>query len=195
MQIVVGLGNPGPEYEGTRHNLGFRVIDVLADQFDIAVDRRLPRGVWGRGALGGTEVVLGRPSSFVNLSGASLLEMLGTFTSDAAELIVVHDDLDLGVGEIRVKRGGSGGGHRGIESIINRLGTDSFGRVRIGIGRPPGRQDPADFVLRRFGKHELEIVDEAVERAGDAVVAIVREGLPEAMNRFNRGARLEPPVD
>lgn len=186
MEVVVGLGNPGPDYVDTRHNLGFRVVARLADELGSDVSRSLPRSVWGPATVGDRKIVLARPLRFVNASGEAVLELLRAHSADTSDLTVVHDDLDLRLGQIRVRAGGASGGHRGVQSIIDALGTERFKRVRIGLGRPPGRKDPARFVLERFSKREISVAEEAIVVAAEAVLVIVSDGASEAMNRFNK---------
>ncbi|MBA2324089.1 MAG: aminoacyl-tRNA hydrolase [Pseudonocardiales bacterium] len=186
--LVVGLGNPGPKYFDTRHNVGFAVVERLAER---AGERfRAHKGSgntadMAEARLDGRRVVLAKPRSYVNLSGGPVAGMLRWFGLAATELVVVHDDLDLGFGTVRLKRGGGEGGHNGLRSISQSLGTRDYLRVRFGIGRPPGRQDPADFVLRRFSAGERSELDLAVELAADAVQALLADGLEPTQNRFH----------
>jgi PTH1 family peptidyl-tRNA hydrolase len=184
--MVVGLGNPGPKYADTRHNVGFAVVERLADR---AGERFRPhkgsQADVADGRLAGTRVVLAKPRSYMNLSGGPVSAVLRYYGGSAASLIVVHDDLDLGFGTIRLKRGGGEGGHNGLRSISQSLGSKDYLRARFGIGRPPGRMDPADFVLRRFSAAERTEVDLAVELCADAVEALLTDGLEPAQNRFH----------
>lgn len=183
--LVVGLGNPGPKYADTRHNVGFAVVERLAAR---AGGRfKAHRGVAdvAEARLAGTRVVLAKPRSYMNVSGGPVAGVLRYYGVAADALIVVHDDLDLGFGTIRLKRGGGEGGHNGLRSISQSLGTRDYLRARFGIGRPPGRQDPADFVLRRFSSAERTEVALAVELCADAVEALLSDGLEHAQNRFH----------
>ncbi len=186
MFIVAGLGNPGKEYDNTRHNVGFSVIDELAtrNQATIKEDKKFVAG-WFKFLLDDKKVVGAKPLTFMNESGLSVSKLIRFFKIPAANLIVVYDDLDLEQAQIRVKRGGSSGGHLGLTSIINSLGTQDFYRVRIGIGRPPDRMDPAAYVLQRLRKKELESISFAVADAADAVEEIIQSGLEKAMNKYN----------
>ena len=186
MYLVAGLGNPGAQYERTRHNLGFRVIDVLADNLKTALSEHENQALWGEASLSGERIVLVKPLTFVNLSGQCIKALLKEFSIVPQELIVIHDDLDLHLGEIRLKGRGGSGGHKGVESIVASLGTENFARVRLGIGRPPGRQDPADYVLRPFTKRQQEQVDFILGEAAQAVISIIKYGLEKAMNVFNK---------
>lgn len=184
--LVVGLGNPGPDYADTRHNVGFRVVELLAGR---AGGGRFSRHRSNtdvlEGRLAGRRAVLAKPRSYMNVSGGPVAGLVRYFSVPVEDLVVVHDDLDLGFGVVRLKRGGGEGGHNGLRSISASLGTRDFLRVRFGIGRPPGRQDPADYVLTRFSGAERKELDLAVDLAADAVEALLAEGLEPAQNRFH----------
>lgn len=185
--LVVGLGNPGPAYAGNRHNVGQHVADVLADRVGLTFKSHKAGAVVAEGRLspGGPRVVLAKPGSYMNLSGGPVAQ-LAKFTKIPIErIVVIHDDLDLDFDVVRVKVGGGHGGHNGLRDLIARLGGADFVRVRVGIGRPPGRQDPADFVLRDFSIDERKQLPVLLEDAADAVVAVVAEGALAAQNRFN----------
>lgn len=186
MNIVVGLGNPGTEYESTRHNVGFMVVERLARAIGIALDKKTRLARWGEGAVSGTPVTLAEPRTFMNNSGLAVKELLKAADTGPEKLVVVYDDLDLEPGQIRVRQNGGSGGHKGIISIAHQIDSDAFVRVRVGIGRPPGRQDPARYVLSPFGKREREDMEVAIERAADAVAYLISEGVTKAMNEFNR---------
>lgn len=183
---MVGLGNQGQEHKETRHNVGFMVIDRLASRLGIVLGSVGNKTIWGSGKAEEVEVILAKPLAYVNLSGQSIDELLVKFAASPAGLLVIHDDLDLPRGVIRVKKKGGSGGHNGLKSIIGSLQTGDFGRVRIGIGRPPGRQDPARFVLSPFTKRQWAEMDVALEQAADAVVSIITEGIESAMNTYNK---------
>ena len=185
MRVIAGLGNPGPRYAGTRHNIGFAVIDALADRLRVKAGGKAHGAFVGKARISGEEALLVKPQTFMNRSGDAVRPILDGARSDPAELIVIHDDLDLPLGRIRVKKSGGGGGHNGVASIIAALGTGGFVRVRLGVGRPLDGRDPADYVLSNFSRDELETVRKTVETAVDAVVSIVIEGPDKAMNRFN----------
>jgi len=184
---VVGLGNPGREYDGTRHNIGFEVVDALAAQAREGF-RRHKRAVAmvAEGRLDGQRTILAKPMTFMNNSGSAVAGLAGFYRIRPEHLIAVHDDLDLPLGGLRVKTGGGDGGHNGLKSIRSSMGTGDFTRVRVGIGRPPGRMDPAAYVLRRFAGAERTEADLAVGEAADAVLAVMADGVPTAQNRFNR---------
>jgi len=193
MKIIVGLGNPGSRYRLNRHNVGFRCIDYMADKFSIPLKKRLCRSDTGQGSIAGCEVLLIKPRTFVNLSGEAIACLLDKFHAGPGELIVIHDDLDLPVGGIRLRLGGKSGGHRGIKSAIDCLGSPDFNRVRIGISRPGNKgsrcadeDEIVDYVLGDFPREEEEVIKAAVAGVAEAVECILKDGLETAMNRFNR---------
>jgi PTH1 family peptidyl-tRNA hydrolase len=183
--LIVGLGNPGPEYRNTRHNVGFRVIECLAERHRIDAGRGERRALVGRGSIRGTAVLLVRPVTFMNLSGEAVGPLMRHYSLSPAHVLVVHDDMDLPTGRVRVRPGGGAGGHNGLRSLIQHLGTEEFPRVKIGVGRPHSGAAGIDHVLGKFGRGEGEIISEAIERAADAVEVVLAEGLTAAMNRFN----------
>ena len=181
--LVVGLGNPGPEYAGTRHNVGFHVVELLAARAGGGrFSRHKSNADVLEGRLAGRRVVLAKPRTYMNVSGGPVAGLVRYY---GGELVVVHDDLDLGFGVVRLKQGGGEGGHNGLRSISTSLGTKDYLRVRFGIGRPPGRQDPADFVLKRFSATERKELDFAVDLAADATEALLADGLEPTQNRFH----------
>ena len=185
MKIVAGLGNPGDRYKETRHNIGFHVLDELACRWNCPPwKHRYEAEVSEHRAIG--PVLLVKPQTFMNLSGVAVREAAKFYKAPSTDIIVVHDDLDLAVGRLRIRERGGSGGHRGIESILVELGTDEFVRVRFGVGRPPDGWESADYVLGKFLPAEHEGVRAAVIKAADAVEAILKEGAAPAMNRFNR---------
>lgn len=184
--LVVGLGNPGPDYAGTRHNIGFRVVELLATRAGGGrFSKHRSNSDVLEGRLAGRRVVLAKPRTYMNVSGAPVANLAKYFSVPLEDLVVVHDDLDLGFGVIRLKRGGGEGGHNGLRSITSAVGTRDYLRVRFGIGRPPGRQDPADYVLKRFSGAEAKEFDFAVDLAADAAEALLTDGLEPAQNRFH----------
>jgi len=183
--VVVGLGNPGREYADTRHNVGFRVVDELARRHGIRVEDKKYRSLIGSGSIGGCPILLVKPQTFMNDSGRAVQSVLGYRNMAFQQIIVVYDDVDLPLGRVRVRQRGSAGGHHGIESMIRELGTEEFGRVKIGIGRPTER-DVTDFVLHPFHASERDDADQAVTRAADAVELIVAEGFERAMQAVHR---------
>ena len=186
MYVIVGLGNPGKKYENTRHNVGFRCIDMLADAHNISVLECKHKAMVGKGYIDGTKVVLVKPQTFMNLSGESIRACMDFFKIDPEEeLIVVYDDISLAPGQLRVRGKGSAGGHNGIKNIILHTGGQKFPRVRVGVGEKPADFDLADYVLGHFSKEDQKLMDEAFKEAGAAVVEIMVGGIDSAMNKFN----------
>jgi PTH1 family peptidyl-tRNA hydrolase len=186
--LVVGLGNPGPAYRGNRHNVGVMVLDLLAERVGGRFSKHRARADVVEGRLGpppAPRVVLAVPRSYMNESGGPVAGLCNFYKIPVEQLVVVHDELDLPYGSLRLKRGGGDNGHNGLRSITRSLGSREYLRVRFGIGRPPGRMDPADFVLRDFSAVERKDLDVHVDRAADAVEALVRDGLESAQNRYN----------
>ncbi len=184
--VVAGLGNPGAEYARSRHNAGFYVLDRLAEMHAVNFARRKFKGLIAEATLGGARVALVKPETCYNLSGECVAAVLGYFKAPPARLIVVHDDLDLEAGRLRLKQGGGDAGNRGVRSIAQALGAAGFFRVRAGIGRPPPGEASRDYVLRAMSAQEFRAFAPAVERAARAAEAIVAEGLERAMGRFNQ---------
>lgn len=187
MYLIVGLGNPGRQYEATRHNMGFDTVDYLVEK------HRVPQGgvkfnaMYGKGVIGGERVILMKPLSFMNLSGGPVRDVAGYFKIDPeTEMIVIYDDIDLEPGQLRIRKQGSAGGHNGIKDIIRQLGTDKFLRIKVGVGAKPKGWDLADHVLSRFTDSDRKLVDETIGRAGDAVEMIISRGADTAMNEYNR---------
>lgn len=186
MRVIIGLGNPGPEYRKTRHNVGFWVVDRLAERWGARLSRRAFLSVVGDVAWQGEKILLVRPQTYMNRSGEAVVRVRDFYHLTLSDLVVIHDDLDLPLGRIRIKRGGGGtGGNRGIASLIAALGSKDFVRVKLGIGRPPGRQDPADFVLQPFTPLEEAFILPAVDQAVEAVETVVSDGVEKAMAHFN----------
>ena len=183
--LVVGLGNPGPAYAGNRHNVGAMVVDLLAARMSARFKAHKARAEVVEGRLGAQRVVLAKPRSYMNESGGPVAALLGYFSVPVDRLVVVHDELDLPYGGLRLKLGGGDNGHNGLKSLRRSLGTGDFHRVRVGIGRPPGRMDAATFVLRDFSGAERTTLELEVDRAADAVEALVTQGLDTAQNTFN----------
>ena len=183
--LVVGLGNPGTRYAATRHNAGFLVVDLLADRIGGRFKAHRSRCDVVEGRLAGLPVVLAKPKSYMNESGGPIVAVARFYKVPIERITVVHDDLDLPFGALRLKSGGGDGGHNGLRSATSALGSKDYARVRFGIGRPPGRQDPADYVLREFGAAERKDVPYLVDRAADAVEILLAQGLEAAQNKFN----------
>ena len=185
MKLIVGLGNPDRRYRHTRHNVGWEVIDRVGRRLGIAVDQEDGWATIGGGTVGRRRVLLAKPQTYVNLSGTAVADLRRRHRVKIEDLVVVVDDLDLPLGRLRLRPGGSHGGHNGLRSIIDALGSDAFPRLRVGIGRPPEGMDPAQFVLTPFTAEERATMDPALERAAEAIETVIREGLQAAMNRFN----------
>ncbi len=193
MFIIAGLGNPDRQYEGTRHNVGFDVIDRLADKYNIAVDVKKHRALLGKGVIEGQKVILAKPQTYMNLSGESIRSLVDYYKIDGEhELLVIYDDINLGVGQLRIREKGSAGGHNGIKNIIAHLGTQVFPRIRVGVGEKPSRYDLADYVLGHFSKAEKELMDEGYDHAVKAVGMILSGRIGDAMSEYNRKKKEEP---
>ncbi len=184
-QLIVGLGNPGPRYAGTRHNAGFLVVDLLADRLHASFKAHKGRVDLVEGRVAGVPVVLAKPKAYMNESGGPVASISRFFKIPVERITVVHDELDLPFGTLRLKRGGGDGGHNGLRSTSTALGSREYARVRLGIGRPPGRQDPAEYVLREFATAERKELGFVLDRAADAVEMLVAQGLAAAQNAFN----------
>lgn len=185
--VVVGLGNPGAEYENTRHNAGFMVVDLLAENLRVSYWKDEAGSKVGLVRFGDGDLVLAKPQAFMNLSGKPVAKLLRAYGVKPADLIVVHDDLDIPEESVRVKRGGGHGGHNGLRSLIDALGTPEFTRVRVGIGRPPGRQDSAAFVLEPMRKDVAERLAAVMPHAAQAVLHVLEHGVDSAMRECNAG--------
>lgn len=187
MYIIVGLGNPDRKYQNTRHNIGFDVIDVIAEKNHITVGEKKHKAVIGKGVVGGQKAILVKPQTYMNLSGESVRQVIDFYKADERdELIVISDDVSLSVGQIRIRKKGSAGGHNGLKNIILHLGHDEFQRVKMGVGEKPEGYDLVDHVLGHFSKEEREIMDESAQRAADAVEVMIRDGADAAMNLYNK---------
>ena len=187
MYLIVGLGNPGRQYEATRHNMGFDVIDKLVEEYQVPQAGVKFNAMYGKGRIGGQPVILMKPLSYMNLSGGPIREMANYFKiNPETEMIVIYDDIDLEPGQLRIRKKGSAGGHNGIKDIIRRLGTEKFIRIRVGVGAKPKDWDLADFVLGHFSDSDRKLVDEGINDAAEAVEMILSEGVDAAMNKYNR---------
>ena len=185
--LVVGLGNPGDRYASSRHNIGARVVERLSQRWGRRLRKvRFLAAEAAEGKLGGETVWLLRPAAFMNVSGPPVASFARKRKVDVDRIVACHDEIDLSFGSLKLKQGGSTAGHNGLRSLVQALGDDGFHRVRLGVGRPPGREDPADYVLEPFAKRERDEADLLVEKAADAVETLIREGLGAAQDRFNR---------
>lgn len=186
MKIIAGLGNPGREYAGTRHNIGFSVIEQLADQYNISMTEKKHKAVYGRGRIEGEKVILLEPQTYMNLSGESILDAVQYYKLDPEQdLLVIYDDIDLEAGRLRIRAKGSAGGHNGVKNIIANLGTQIFPRIRVGVGAKPKGWDLVDHVLGRFSREELPLIEEGKKAACQAVGIIIGQGVEAAMNQMN----------
>lgn len=183
MFLIVGLGNPGREYDNTRHNIGFHAIDIIADKYNIDVNRIKFKGVYGEGFIGGEKVMLLKPTTYMNLSGESIREVMDFYKLDLDQILVIYDDISLDVGKLRIREKGSAGGHNGIKSIIAHTGSEVFSRIKIGVGQPKG--DLVNHVLGKFSSEESEILNEVLEVVASATEVIIKEDTKEAMNKYN----------
>ena len=191
MYLIVGLGNPGRQYEATRHNMGFDTVDCLIEKHNVPQGGVKFNAMYGKGIIGGDKAILMKPLSFMNLSGGPVRDMVNFFKIDPEkELIVISDDIDLAPGQLRIRKQGSAGGHNGLKDIIQKLGTQNFVRIKIGVGAKPQGWDLADHVLSRFPDSERKLVDEAIREAADAVEKIIAQGPDAAMNEYNRKKKI-----
>ena len=187
MFLIVGLGNPGKQYENIRHNVGFDAIDVLVDEYRIPSSGKQHKAMYGKGVIEGQKVILAKPLTYMNLSGEAVRAMVDYYKIDPeTELLVIFDDISLAPGNIRIRKKGSAGGHNGIKSIITHLGTQNFQRIKVGVGEKPKNWDLADYVLGTFSKDDRKLVDEALERTAKAAALIVQGEIDEAMNLYNK---------
>lgn len=192
MYVIAGLGNPKKEYENTRHNIGFAVIDMLAERHNIRINEAKHKGLLGRGYINGEKVILVKPLTYMNLSGECIREVLDYYKVDPKEnLIVIHDDISLEPGNLRIRKKGSAGGHNGLKNIILHLGHDTFQRIKVGVGEKPEGYDLADYVLEHFSGTEKKIMEETAQKACDAVEVMMKDGPDAAMNRFNSKSKKE----
>lgn len=185
MYVIVGLGNPGKQYNKTRHNVGFDVIDMLAKEYGISVTKIKHKALIGEGRIGTEKVLLVKPQTYMNLSGETLIDIYNYYKVDLENIVVIYDDIDLDVGKLRIRKKGSAGTHNGMRSIVKCLGSTEFPRVRVGVSKPMPGQNLADFVLSRFRKEEADDLAMGLEKACNAVDCIIRENLDLAMNNYN----------
>lgn len=185
-RIIVGLGNPGKQYAYNRHNAGFMVVDRLAERHGLKFARMMHKGLVALGEIEGHKVALVKPQTFMNLSGESVVPIVKFYKSEPGELLVVYDELDLPAGQLRMRPKGGSGGHNGMKSIIARLGNEDFPRLRVGVGRPPGRRDPKDFLLDDFTRDELTALEPTFDRAVEGIRRWLTDGIDNAMNFVNK---------
>lgn len=185
MKIIVGLGNPGSEYEKTRHNTGFMVIDKIAEKYNIEIKKEKSKALIGMGEINGEKVMLVKPQTFMNLSGEAVRGIMDFYKESEDNLLIAFDDIDLELGNIRIKERGSAGTHNGMKSVVQNVGTTNFKRVKVGIGKPKGSMDLVNYVLGRFSDDELKILTESIEKAVEAIEIIVSGNVSKAMNLYN----------
>ncbi len=185
MKVIVGLGNPGPQYAETRHNIGFLFVDGLAEALGLQFRTKF-QGLWTEGSVQGERLFLLKPQTFMNLSGRSVKELVHFYKVAAEEVLIVHDDMDLPMGKLRLRNQGSAGGHNGIRSILSELGVETFWRLKLGVGRPPKEWDPARYVLSPFGESELPTVEDLLERAEKVANLWIQGDTGRAMNLYHR---------
>ncbi|MDD4923427.1 MAG: aminoacyl-tRNA hydrolase [Dehalococcoidales bacterium] len=192
MKLIIGLGNPGQGYSKSRHNIGFMCLKHFAHEHSINFDKKQADARTGRGTVEGTEVVLAKPQTYMNLSGQSVNRLMHKFKLKPSDIIVIHDDMDLPLGKVRIRAGGSSGGHKGIDSIIRDIGTRDFVRIKVGIGRPEKDTDDnyydddiVDFVLNSFSPEEKKLIEPSIEKVSDAILCLLTEEVETAMNKFN----------
>lgn len=189
MYIIAGLGNPGKEYETTRHNIGFETIDYLSDKYNVRVNKLKFKSLYGETNIGGEKVFLVKPQTFMNLSGEAIREFSAFYKVPAENIIIINDDISLAVGKMRIRRKGSAGGHNGLKSIIYQLNTDNFPRIKIGVGAPENKDyDLANYVLGRFSKEEISVLEDIIIKASEAIEEIIKRGIDSAMNKYNHSA-------
>lgn len=191
MKIIIGLGNPTREYQATRHNVGFDAVTRICDDFNIRLDTKEHKALCGRGYIGGEKVILAQPQTYMNLSGESVRALVDYYKLTSEDIIVICDDINLDVGQLRVRKKGSAGGHNGLKNIIALLGTQEFTRIRVGVGEKPEKWDLADYVLGRFPKEEEPVIREALARVSKACECIITDGVEAAMNRYNQKTSAE----
>ena len=185
MKAIIGLGNPGMKYAGTRHNIGFDAVTAIADKYNLSINNKKFKGVYADGHIAGEKVLLVQPQTFMNLSGECVREVADFYKLNPDEIIIICDDINLDVGRLRIRKKGSAGGHNGLKNIIAHLGTEEFPRIRVGVGEKTEGWDLADYVLARFDKDSEPVIREALANAVGAVETWISEGIDAAMNRFN----------
>ncbi len=183
--LIIGLGNPGREYRNTRHNIGFMVVDQLALELNCKLSKVQNKAIVGNTRIGEVRLILAKPQTYMNLSGSSISSLRKFYKVDLSRMLVIHDDVDVPFGQIRMRPGGGSAGQKGVESTIQQLGSKSFPRLRMGIGQPPGQMNSADYVLQTFDKGDEQELSDFIQRASKAVQCFITEGLDSAMNKFN----------
>ena len=185
MYLIVGLGNPEEDYSKTRHNMGFNAINKLAKQVGIEVNKKKFKGLYGTGIIENEKVILLKPQTYMNLSGESIREIIDFYKIKPEEIIVIYDDMDIEPGIIKIRKQGGAGGHNGMKSVISHLNTQNFARIRVGIGMPQNKEDSISYVIGAMKKQDEEILELATDKAKDAILEIIKNGIDKAMNKFN----------
>ena len=185
MYLIVGLGNPEEEYNKTRHNMGFKAINKIAEKYNMQLNKCKFQGLYESGLIENQKVILIKPQTFMNLSGNCVKEIVDFYKIDKENILVIYDDMDIGPGQIKIRKKGSAGGHNGMKSIIKMLGTEEFARIRIGIGRPKHNGDEINYVIGSIPEEEIPSLEEGIEKAKEAVIEILKNGIDIAMNKFN----------
>lgn len=185
MKLIVGLGNPGPEYDRTRHNMGFKVIDKLSAKYSIEVNHSKFKGMYGTGLINGEKIILFKPYTYMNLSGEAVEQIAAFYKVDLEDLIVIYDDIDIAPGLIRIRKSGSAGSHNGMKSVTQMMGSTAFPRVRVGTGKPDNTDHLIEYVIGAIDEDEKPLLEEGIQKAADAVSMIIEENIDLAMNRFN----------
>lgn len=186
MHIIIGLGNPTSKYDGTRHNIGFDSITRLCDDYHVKLDTKKHKAIYGAGVIAGEKVILVQPQTYMNLSGESVRELMDYYKVTNEQILVIYDDISLDIGQLRLRKKGSAGGHNGIKNIISQIGTDEFCRIKVGVGEKPANWDLADYVLSRFDREDESIIRDSLKRVSDACYDILANGFDFAMNRYNQ---------
>ncbi|MCI8654618.1 MAG: aminoacyl-tRNA hydrolase [Clostridia bacterium] len=185
MYIIVGLGNPEEEYAGTRHNMGFDVINKIADTYSIQVNKNKFNSLYAKSNIEGQEVMLVKPQTYMNLSGTSVREIKNFYKIPKEDILIIYDDMDIEQGTIKIRKKGSAGGHNGVKSVIGNLGTEEIQRIRVGIGKTTANEDKIKYVLGHISKEDRKILEEGIEKAKEAVIEILKNGIDKAMNKYN----------
>ncbi len=185
MKLIVGLGNPGPEYDRTRHNMGFKVIDKLSAKYSIEVNHSKFKGMYGTGLINGEKIILFKPYTYMNLSGEAVEQIAAFYKVNLEDLIVIYDDIDIAPGLIRIRKSGSAGSHNGMKSVTQMMGSTAFPRVRVGTGKPDNTDHLIEYVIGAIDEDEKPLLEEGIQKAADAVSMIIEENIDLAMNRFN----------
>lgn len=185
MYLIVGLGNPGSEYKGTRHNMGFETVDKLSEKLNIIINTNKFKAKYGLGSIEDEKIILAKPQTYMNLSGNAIRELKNYYKLTNDRIIVICDDIDLDIGKIRIRKQGSSGTHNGLKSVVEQLGATDFQRIRIGVGKPENSYDLINYVIGKISKEEKEVLDKSTEIAAEAAIEIVKFGISKAMNEFN----------